>query len=192
MTPDSLPRCSWVPIDDDVYRAYHDTEWGVPVHDDHRHFEKITLEGAQSGLSWRTILVRRDGYRAAFAGFDPEVVSRFGPSDIDRLVGDASIIRHRGKIESTVSNATAFLGVQRAFGSFDAYIWDWVGGRPVINRLETIADLPAHTDLSQRISKDLKRRGFRFVGPTTVYAYLQSHGLMMDHTVDCFRHAQLS
>lgn len=192
MTTDPVPRCPWVPVGDTLYEEYHDTEWGVPVHDDHRHFEKITLEGAQSGLSWRTILVRREGYRAAFAGFDPVVVAGFGSGDVDRLVADASIIRHRGKIEATVHNAGRFLGVQHEFGSFDHYIWAWVDHRPRINRFRTIDDYPARTDLSSEISADLKRRGFRYVGPTTVYSYLQSYGLVMDHTTDCHRHAQLS
>ncbi len=191
MPTDTLLRCPWVPVDDALYVAYHDDEWGVPVHEDHLHFEKISLEGAQSGLSWRTILARRDGYRVAFAGFDPAIVAGFGPSDITRLVADPTIIRHRGKIEATVSNAVAFLAVQAEFGSFDSYIWAWVGNRPRINRFRTPADYPAHTDLSRRISADLKRRGFRFVGPTTTYSYLQSYGLVMDHTVDCHRHSQL-
>jgi DNA-3-methyladenine glycosylase I len=192
MTTDAHPRCPWVPPGDELYVDYHDTEWGVPVHDDARHFEKITLEGAQSGLSWRTILVRREGYRTAFAGFDPAIVATFGPDDIDRLVADASIIRHRGKIESTVHNASAFLTTQAEFGSFDSYIWEWVDHRPRVNHFRVIDDYPAQTQLSVDISKDLKRRGFRFVGPTTVYSYLQSFGLVMDHTVDCFRHAELS
>ena len=192
MTTDVRPRCPWVPPGDALYVDYHDTEWGVPVHDDHRHFEKITLEGAQSGLSWRTILARREGYRTAFVGFDPATVATFGQPDVERLVQDASIIRHRGKIESTVHNATAFLEVQEEFGSFDAYIWGWVDHQPRISHFTGIGDYPSQTPLSADISKDLKRRGFRFVGPTTIYSYLQSFGLVMDHTVNCYRHAELS
>lgn len=185
-------RCPWVPPGDELYVDYHDTEWGVPNHDDHAHFEKISLEGAQAGLSWRTILARRDGYRRLFAGFDPAVVATFGPDEVERFVQDTSIIRNRAKIESVLSNAHAFLGVQEEFGTFDAYIWGWVDGAPIVTRPETIGDYPATTPLSTQISKDLKKRGFRFVGPTTVYAYLQSFGLVNDHTVDCFRFAELT
>lgn len=191
MTLDTLPRCPWVPAADELYRAYHDLEWGVPVHDDHRHFEKITLEGAQAGLSWRTILARREGYRKAFAEFEPAVVAGFGPRKIERLVADRSIIRHRGKIESAVSNAREFLAVQEEFGSFDSYIWGWVDHRPIINEFTTLDEYPSQTPLSVAISADLRSRGFGFVGPVTTYAFLQSHGLVMDHIVDCFRHAEL-
>lgn len=185
-------RCPWVPLDDDLYVDYHDVEWGTPNHDDHAHFEKISLEGAQAGLSWRTILGRREGYRRAFAGFDPDVVATFGPEDVDRLVQDASIIRNRAKIESVLSNAHAFLAVQDDFGTFDSYIWGWVDGEPIVNRPAALGDYPATTPLSEQVSKDLKQRGFRFVGPTTVYAYLQSFGLVNDHTVDCFRFVELA
>ena len=185
-------RCPWVPADDELYVDYHDVEWGTPNHDDHAHFEKISLEGAQAGLSWRTILARREGYRRVFAGFDPEVVATFGPADVERLVQDTSIIRNRAKIESVLSNAHAFLATQEEFGTFDAYIWGWVDGEPIVNRPRAMGDYPATTPLSEQISKDLKKRGFRFVGPTTVYAYLQSFGLVNDHTVDCFRFAELT
>lgn len=192
MMLDTLPRCPWVPVGDELYLSYHDLEWGVPVHEDHRHFEKITLEGAQAGLSWRTILARRDGYRGAFAAFDPAVVAGFGPREVERLVADRSIIRHRGKIESAVSNARAFLAVQEEFGSFDSYIWGWVDHRPIINEFAALDDYPSQTPLSVTISADLQLRGFRFVGPVTTYAFLQSHGLVMDHTIDCFRHVELT
>lgn len=192
MMPDTIARCPWVPVDDEIYVSYHDLEWGVPVHEDHRHFEKLTLEGAQAGLSWRTILARREGYRRAFSMFDPSVVAEFGTREIERLVADQSIIRHRGKIESAVSNARAFLAVQEEFGSFDSYIWAWVGQRPIINTFATLAEYPSQTELSAKISADLRHRGFRFVGPVTTYAFLQSHGLVMDHTVDCFRRAELT
>ncbi len=185
-------RCPWVPGDDDLYVAYHDIEWGTPMHDDHAHFEKISLEGAQAGLSWRTILGRREGYRRLFAGFDPAVVATFGAAEVEQFVRDASIIRNRAKIESVLSNAHAFLAVQQEFGSFDAYIWGWVDGEPIVNRPHGLGDYPATTPLSDAISRDLKRRGFRFVGPTTMYAYLQSFGLVNDHTVDCFRLSELT
>ncbi len=180
-------RCGWVPEDDPLYVAYHDDEWGVPSHDDRHLFEMICLEGAQAGLSWRTILGRRQGYRAAFAGFEPEVVAGYGPAQIDRLVEDPGIIRHRGKIESVVANAQAVLEVRAEVGSLDAYLWGFVDGAPIVNRPETLADIAAETEESRRLSKDLKRRGFRFVGPTTMYAFMQAAGLVDDHTVDCFR-----
>lgn len=167
-------------------RHYHDTEWGVPVHDDLVHFEFITLEGAQAGLSWATILKRREGYRKAFSGFDPRKVSRFDTARIDRLVLDEGIIRHRGKIESVVSNAHAFLAVQKEFGSFDAYIWSWVEGAPIVRDPASHAPNPATTPLSDRISKDLKKRGFKFVGSTIVYAYMQAVGLVNDHMPGCY------
>jgi DNA-3-methyladenine glycosylase I len=172
--------------------AYHDEEWGVPQHDDNRLFEKICLEGAQAGLSWSTILAKREGYRKAFAGFDPVRVARFTPARVERLMANAAIVRNRAKIESTVENAGAVLDLQRAEGSLDAYLWGFVDGRPIQNRWRRTGDIPAQSELSVAISKDLKRRGFRFVGPTTMYALMQSVGMVNDHTVDCFRHRQLT
>jgi DNA-3-methyladenine glycosylase I len=167
--------------------AYHDDEWGVPTHDDHELFELLTLEGAQAGLSWSTILNKREGYRAAFAGFDVTRVARFGERDVERLVGDASIVRHRGKIESTVMNAQRILEVQDELGSFDAYVWSFVDGAPVVGSWKHQRDLPSVTAQSSALSRDLKRRGFRFVGPTTVYAFMQAAGLVDDHVTTCFR-----
>jgi DNA-3-methyladenine glycosylase I len=172
--------------------AYHDEEWGVPVHDDRLLFEFLVLEGAQAGLSWDTILRKRDGYRAAFANFDPMVVAGYGAADIERLVADAAIVRNRLKIGAAVGNARAFLAVQDEFGSFDAYIWGFVDGTPVQNAWRETAQLPASTPLSERLSKDLKRRGFRFVGATICYAHMQATGMVNDHTVDCFRHAEVA
>jgi DNA-3-methyladenine glycosylase I len=167
--------------------AYHDDEWGVPVHDDHRHFELLTLEGAQAGLSWSTILAKRDGYRRLFAGFDPEQVAGFTDHDVERLLDDTAIVRHRGKIVSTIGNARALLAVAEEFGSFDVYAWQFVGGAPIVGDWPTLAHLPSTTPDSTAMSRDLKRRGFRFVGPTTVYAYLQAAGLVDDHVTTCFR-----
>jgi len=167
--------------------AYHDDEWGTPTHDDHALFELITLEGAQAGLSWTTILRKREGYRAAFAGFDAQKVARFTARDVERLLGDASIVRHRGKIESTISNAAAVLAVQAEFGSLDAYVWQAVDGSPVVSRYTTLSELPSVTDEARSLAKDLKKRGFRFVGPTTVYAFMQAAGLADDHVLSCFR-----
>ncbi len=167
--------------------AHHDEEWGTPSHDDRHLFEVLTLETAQAGLSWSTILRKREGYRAAFAGFDPAAVARFGSRDVERLLADPGIVRNRQKIESTVNNAARVLEVQDEFGSFDAYIWAFVDGRPIVNDVRSLADLPAETDLSKAIAKDLKRRGFRFVGPTSVYSFMQTVGLVDDHMVDCFR-----
>jgi DNA-3-methyladenine glycosylase I len=180
-------RCEWAGTDPRMV-AYHDDDWGVPTHDDAGLFELLTLEGAQAGLSWRTILNKRAGYRAAFAGFDVDRVARFTESDVDRLVADASIVRHRGKIESAIANAKAILSVQQEFGSFDAYVWRFVDGTPIVGDYDQLAQLPAVTNESKALSKDLKRRGFRFVGPTTVYAFMQAAGLVDDHVRTCFRH----
>jgi len=169
--------------------AHHDEEWGVPSHDDVHLFEMLTLEGAQAGLSWSTILNKREGYRRAFAGFDPAAVAGFGPKDVERLLADPGIVRNRLKVESTVGNAARVLEVQESEGSLDAYLWSFVDGKPIVNRWTRLADIPSETDLSKTISKDLKRRGFRFVGPTIVYALMQSVGMVDDHTVDCFRRA---
>jgi DNA-3-methyladenine glycosylase I len=182
-------RCAWAGTDP-LYVAYHDEQWGVPVHDDRLWFEMLTLEGAQAGLSWITVLRRREGYRAAFDGFDPQRVARYNEAKIAALLADARIIRNRAKIRSAVSNAQAFLGVQREYGSFDAYVWRFVGGQPKINRFQTLADVPAATPESLALSKDLQARGFRFVGPTICYALMQSCGLVNDHTTDCFRHPE--
>jgi len=172
--------------------AHHDDEWGVPSHDDRHLFELLTLEGAQAGLSWATILRKRDGYRRAFAGFDHERVARFGPKDVERLLADPGIVRNRLKVESTVVNAGRVLEVQGELGSFDAYLWDFVGGEPLVGRWRTVSEIPAETGLSRALSKDLKKRGFRFVGPTVCYAFMQSVGLANDHTVGCFRFAELT
>jgi DNA-3-methyladenine glycosylase I len=171
--------------------AYHDDEWGVPQHDDHRLFEKISLEGAQAGLSWSTILRKREGYRRAFAGFDPAKVARFTPAKVERLLLDPEIVRNRAKVESTVTNARAVKVVQRELGSLDAYLWAFVDGTPIQNRHRDTSTLEAQTAISVAMSKDLKRRGFRFVGPTTMYALMQSVGMVNDHVVDCFRWRQL-
>ena len=186
-------RCPWC-LGSPEYIRYHDREWGVPVHDDRLLFEFLTLEGAQAGLSWSTILAKRENYRRAFAGFDPAKVSRFGARDVRRLMDDAGIVRNRLKIESTISNARAFLDVQTEFGSFDAYVWSYAGGprpgAPLRNHWIGLAQVPARTEQSDRMSKDLKRRGFRFVGSTICYAFMQATGMVNDHIVSCFRYAQ--
>ncbi|HUF02523.1 MAG TPA: DNA-3-methyladenine glycosylase I [Gaiellaceae bacterium] len=184
----SVTRCEWASAGDELMLAYHDEEWGVPLHDDRGLFELLTLEGAQAGLSWSTILRKREGYRRAFAGFDSSAVARFGSKDVERLLDDPGIVRNRLKVESTVNNAARVLEVQEELGSLDAYLWAFVDGRPVVNRFRTSSELPAETDLSKAISKDLKRRGFRFVGPTVIYAFMQAVGMVDDHTVDCFRY----
>ena len=166
---------------------YHDKEWGVPVHDDRKHFEFLILEGAQAGLSWDTILKRREGYRKAFAGFDPKKVAKFGAKDVERLLADPGIIRNRLKVASTIANAKAFLEVQKEFGSFDKYVWQFVGGKPKQNKWKTMRDLPAKTKEPEALSKDLIKRGFRFVGPTIIYAHMQACGMVNDHMVSCFR-----
>jgi DNA-3-methyladenine glycosylase I len=177
-------RCAWVPADDPLYVAYHDDEWGVPVRDDRTLFELLTLEGAQAGLSWSTILRKREGYRRAFAGWDVEVIAGFGERDVERLLGDAGIVRHRGKIESVIGNARATLALD---GTLSELLWSFVGGEPKVNAWQTVGEIPAQTPASAAMSKELKRRGFRFTGPTTCYALMQSAGLVDDHTVDCFR-----
>ena len=169
--------------------AYHDEEWGVPSHDDRHLYEMLTLEGAQAGLSWSTILRKREGYRQAFSGFEPQVVAGFTTKDVERLLADSGIVRNRLKVESTVLNAARVLEVQEELGSLDAYLWAFVEGEPIVNRWRSLAELPAETELSKAISKDLKRRGFRFVGPTVTYAFMQAVGMVDDHTADCFRRA---
>jgi len=172
--------------------AYHDEEWGRPSHDDRHLFELLTLEGAQAGLSWSTILRKRDGYRRAFAGFDPDAVARYTPRDVERLLRDPGIVRNRLKVESTVANAARVLDVQHEVGSFDAYLWAFVDGTPIVGRWRALSELPAETELSRALSRDLKNRGFRFVGPTVCYAFMQAVGLVNDHTVDCFRFGELA
>lgn len=179
-------RCAWAGTDP-LMVGYHDVEWGTPTRDDRRLYELLTLEGAQAGLSWTTILKKREGYRQAFAGFDPAVVAEFGPDDVDRLVQDASIVRHRGKIESTVDNAGAVLAVQSEFGSLAAHVWSFVADTPMVNDWRELDELPSTSTEATALSKDLKRRGFRFVGPTTMYAFMQAAGLVDDHVLTCFR-----
>jgi DNA-3-methyladenine glycosylase I len=183
-------RCGWAGSDP-LYVAYHDSEWGVPLHDDRRLFEFLILEGAQAGLSWITILRKREAYRAAFANFDAARVARFGAEEELALLANPGIVRNRLKIAAAVTNARAFLEVQSAFGGFDKYLWGFVDGRPIVNRWKTLAEVPASTPVSDALSKDLKRRGFKFVGGTICYAHMQAVGMVNDHTVDCFRHAQL-
>ena len=183
-------RCGWCG-DDPLYVAYHDEEWGVPVYDDRTLFEFLILEGAQAGLSWSTILKKREGYRAAFEGFDPEVVARYDERKTAELLADAGIVRNRLKVASAVSNARAFLEVQVEHGSFSDYIWGFVDGAPIQNHWPTLAEIPAKTPLAETISKDLKKRGFRFVGPTIVYAHMQATGMVNDHVVDCFRYPEI-
>lgn len=183
-------RCGWV-TDDPLYIAYHDEEWGIPVHDDRKLFEMITLEGAQAGLSWITVLKRRTGYREVFDQFDPQIIATYDEAKIQALKQDARIIRNERKIRSTVSNAQAFLKIQDEFGSFDAYIWQFVGGKPIQNAWQTLSDLPAQTDESLAMSKDLKKRGFRFVGATICYAFMQACGMVNDHQVNCCRYEDI-
>ena len=184
----NTPRCAWATTPLSI--TYHDEEWGVPVHDDRTLFEFLTLEGAQAGLSWETILKKRDAYREAFAEFDPARVARFTPARVERLLQNPGIVRHRLKVESTVRNARAFLAVQDECGSFDAYVWRFVGGEPKVNRWETLKQVPASTPESDALSRDLLRRGFKFVGTTICYAFMQAVGLVNDHTIDCFRRAR--
>jgi DNA-3-methyladenine glycosylase I len=184
---DELTRCAWVPLGDPLYVAYHDDEWGVPTRDDRALFELLTLEGAQAGLSWSTILRKREGYRRAFAGFDVERVARFGQRDVERLMADAGIIRNRLKIESTVANAKAVVALDVPLAEL---LWGFVGGEQRANAWRTVGEIPAETPESKAMSKELKRRGFRFVGPTVLYALMQAAGLVDDHTVDCFRYGR--
>jgi DNA-3-methyladenine glycosylase I len=181
-----VKRCAWVGADP-LYVDYHDTEWGVPLHDDRRLFEFLVLEAAQAGLSWITILRKRANYRRAFADFDPEAVARFNRRSVERLLQDAGIVRNRQKIEAAIGNARAFLAVQDEFGSFDRYVWRFVDGRPMQGRWRTTRDVPAKTPESEAMSKDLSARGFRFVGPTICYAHMQATGMVNDHQLDCFR-----
>jgi DNA-3-methyladenine glycosylase I len=184
-----LTRCAWVPEADPLYVAYHDEEWGVPSHDERYLFEMLVLEGAQAGLSWSTILRKRDGYRNAFAAWDVAKIARFGPNDVERLIGDAGIVRNRLKIESAIANAQAVLALEE---TLDELLWSFVGGEPKQNRFRKLADIPAETAESTAMSKELKRRGFRFVGPTVCYAFMQGCGLVNDHTTDCFRYTEVA
>lgn len=185
-----LTRCAWCG-DDPLYVDYHDHEWGVPVHDDRLLFEMLILEGTQAGLSWLTVLRKRDNYRTVMDDFDPEIVATYGHRKINALMNDAGIIRNHAKLESAVTNARAFLDIQESHGSFDAYLWRFVDGRPIRNRFHSTGQVPASTPLSDRISKDLKKQGFKFVGTTICYAYMQAVGLVNDHLTSCFRHSQL-
>jgi DNA-3-methyladenine glycosylase I len=188
MTKKEVERCAWGPRGGELMTAYHDEEWGVPVHDDRKQFEFLTLESAQAGLSWLVVLRKRDAYRRAFADFDPEKVARFTEKRIEKLLADPGIIRNRLKIAAAINNAQKFLDVQEEFGTFDKYIWSFVGGRPIQNRLEDMKQLPATSKESDALSKDLKQRGFKFVGSTIVYAHMQAVGMVNDHLVTCFRH----
>jgi DNA-3-methyladenine glycosylase I len=181
-------RCPWSEGVSDAYIRYHDEEWGVPVRDDRKHFEFLMLEGAQAGLSWSTVLHKREAYRKAFANFEPDKVARFNQRSVERLMSDAGIIRNRLKIASAITNAREFLKVQQEFGSFDDYIWRFVGGKPIVNRRRRQKDVPATSAEFDALSRDLKSRGFKFVGSTIIYAHMQAIGLVNDHLVDCFRH----
>jgi DNA-3-methyladenine glycosylase I len=184
-------RCPWAESDDPLYPMYHDKEWGVPVHDDRTLFEFLILEGAQAGLSWITILRKRENYRRAFAGFDPKKVAAFDSRKVNKLLQDPGIVRNRRKVEAAVTNARALLRVQKEFGSFDSYIWSFVGGRPVRNNWTKLQQIPATTPEAERMSKDLVKRGFRFVGPTICYSFMQAVGMVNDHVVGCYRHSEI-
>jgi DNA-3-methyladenine glycosylase I len=183
----TLTRCPWPTAGDPLYLAYHDQEWGVPVHNDRKIFEFLVLEAFQAGLSWRTILYKRENFRKAFAGFDYRKVARFGRRDVTRLIKDAGIVRNRLKIEAAITNAQRFLEVRAEHGTFAAYMWSWVKGKPIVHHFRTLKDYPPSIDEAVVWSKDLKRRGFKFLGPTVVYAHMQAVGMVNDHTVDCFR-----
>lgn len=189
MSSSQRTRCGWAGTDP-LYVAYHDTEWGIPVHDDRHLFEMLTLEGAQAGLSWITILKKRENYRKAFDGFHPARIARYDAKKVRTLLANEGIVRNRLKIASTISNAAAFLEIQKEFGSFDSYIWQFVGGKPLQNHRKSLRDIPARTGVSDAMSKDLKKRGFRFVGSTICYAFMQAVGMVNDHTSDCFRYGK--
>lgn len=184
-------RCEWVPEGNDLYADYHDQEWGVPVHDERDLFEFLILEGAQAGLSWITILKKRENYRKAYDNFDPVIVAQYDDKKIQELLENPGIVRNRLKINASIGNAKAFLAVQKEFGSFDKYIWQFVGGKPIVNKWQTLREVPASTAESDAMSKDLKKRGFKFVGSTICYAFMQAAGLVNDHTTDCFRYHQV-
>ena len=184
-------RCPWIWPNNQDYLDYHDREWGVPVHDDRVIFEFLTLEAAQAGLSWYTVLRKREAYRKAFAGFDPQKIARYGKRQIDSLMKNAGIIRNRAKILAAINNAGKFLEVRETFGSFDAYIWRFVGGKPIVHRIQCLKDFPATSPESDALSKDLKQRGFKFVGSTICYAHMQATGLVNDHVIECFRRREI-
>jgi len=184
-------RCPWLKVGDALYEAYHDEEWGVPVHDDVKIFEFLVLESAQAGLSWLTVLRKRENYRKVFAGFDPKKVAKFDAAKVEKLMQDAGIIRNRAKIEATINNAKRFLEVQKEFGAFDTYIWSFVGGKSKQGSVKKLADYKPTTKESDALSKDLKKRGFKFLGSTVVYAHMQATGMVNDHVASCFRHAQV-
>lgn len=184
-------RCEWVKDGDELYIRYHDTEWAVPVYDDTKLFEFMVLESAQAGLSWRTLLNKREGYRKLFKNFDPKKIARMADADVVRLIQDPSIIRNRAKINSAINNARCFIQVQKEFGSFSEYMWSWVNEKPIQNRWTSISEVSAETDLSKAMAKDLKKRGFSFLGPTVWYAHMQAVGMVNDHTVECFRHKEV-
>lgn len=188
---DPQPRCAWS-LHSDIYVAYHDEEWGVPLHDDRQLFEFLVLEGAQAGLAWITILRKRENYRRAFDQFDPEKIARYDDAKVEVLLQDPGIVRNRLKVQAAIGNARACLAVAEEFGSFDRYIWQFVEGRPLVNRWQSMSELPARTPISDAMSKDLLKRGFKFVGSTICYAYMQATGMVNDHTVDCFRWQELA
>ncbi|MDQ7858203.1 MAG: DNA-3-methyladenine glycosylase I [Armatimonadota bacterium] len=190
MTDRSLARCGWSSTDPRMIR-YHDTEWGVPVHRDRKHFEFLLLDAFQAGLSWAIILRKRDAFRRAFQGFDPEQIARYGARDVGRLLADPGIVRNRLKVEAAITNARRFLEVRDAFGSFDRYVWGFVDGAPIVHRFRTLREIPARSRHSDVLSRDLQRRGFRFVGSVICYAYMQAAGLVNDHVVGCFRHREV-
>lgn len=186
-----MHRCKWVQNQPEDYIKYHDEEWGVPVFTDQKLFEFLVLEGAQAGLSWYTILKRREGYKKAFANFNVTIVAKYDKKKIEELMQDTGIIRNRLKIESTIKNAKAFIEIQKEFGSFSKYIWNFTGGKPIKNAFKLMSEIPAETELSKKISKDLKKRGMNFVGPTIIYAHMQATGMVNDHEVDCFRYNEV-
>lgn len=186
------PRCPWADKGDELYTKYHDEEWGVPIYDDNKIFEFLTLESAQAGLSWITILRKRENYRQAFLNFDVKKVAKFDEKKIDELMQNAGLIRYRPKLEAAVNNAKKFIEIQKEFGSFSNYIWQFVDKKPIINFHENLSKLPSQTKISQNLHKDLKKRGFKFLGPTTCYAHMQAAGMVNDHLVSCFRHAQIA
>jgi DNA-3-methyladenine glycosylase I len=189
---DNKKRCQWVPLDNPLYVKYHDEEWGVPIHDDRLLFEFLVLEGMQAGLSWLTILRKRENFRTAFDHFNPREIALYNEKKIEELMQNGGIIRNRLKIVSAVQNAKAFLDVQAEFGSFDSFIWQFVEGKPIVNQWKTLKEIPAKTPLSDTISKELKKRGFRFVGSTIIYAHMQATGMVNDHTIDCFRYKEIN
>ena len=192
MVQKQLQRCPWPIADDPLYLKYHDREWGMPVHNDRKLFEFLVLEAFQAGLSWRTVLYKRENFRAAFADFDYQKVAQFGKRELARLMNDAGIVRNRAKIEAAVNNAQRFLEIRKEFGTFARYMWSWVGGKPIVHELRTLKDYPTCTEEAVVWAKDLKKRGFKFLGPTVVYAHMQAVGMVNDHTVDCFRYRELA